>query len=242
VYHRPDKFQEHVRKVHAGSKNIDQITQDSKVPYVPDFLYGCGACNVRLTSWEERITHVADHFYNGFDMNDWREDWATIEENPFRSLPEREASQKWWHQEDDLPWCHLTPHQPVQTKLSAITKDLPACDAEIVDQINHMNQSEAEPQDGIETGNGYNGENNSFGSSLYGTQPMQFGASASHQHPRGRKRQRDDDDKDEDGKRQKPTPSEKPQPTPFANIFFRYNPIKYSIRRDDVHPYISRIL
>ncbi|KAE8374595.1 hypothetical protein BDV26DRAFT_295803 [Aspergillus bertholletiae] len=68
TFRRKDHLVQHLRLTH----NLDAIPviDDWKTP-APVVTSRCGFCDRRLSSWEERVDHIASHFRNGSTMDDW---------------------------------------------------------------------------------------------------------------------------------------------------------------------------
>ncbi|EEU38098.1 uncharacterized protein NECHADRAFT_48111 [Fusarium vanettenii 77-13-4] len=81
VFYRKDHLRQHLRLVHDS--------QFSKWPMegwkleCDDVQSRCGFCDISMTTWTERLDHLAEHFREGKTMADWRGNWgfdsATLE-------------------------------------------------------------------------------------------------------------------------------------------------------------------
>lgn len=71
VFHRKDHLVQHLRLVH-------QLTS---VPLIDDWKFDggpvtsrCGFCDERMRTWDERTSHLAEHFRKGLTMSEWQGD------------------------------------------------------------------------------------------------------------------------------------------------------------------------
>jgi hypothetical protein len=71
VFHRSDKFLNHANSTHHGLIPA-QMLHDAKVEYRINLPHLCGFCDARLPSWAYRCDHIAEHFRNGFTMDQWK--------------------------------------------------------------------------------------------------------------------------------------------------------------------------
>ncbi|KAI9925748.1 hypothetical protein MW887_005554 [Aspergillus wentii] len=71
AFRRKDHLVQHLRLVH----HLDTmpLLDDWKVT-MQSITSRCGFCDASLTSWEERIDHLAAHFRKGLTMKDWKGD------------------------------------------------------------------------------------------------------------------------------------------------------------------------
>ncbi|KJK64604.1 hypothetical protein P875_00011120 [Aspergillus parasiticus SU-1] len=69
AFRRKDHLVQHLRLTH----NLEAIPliDDWKTP-APTVTSRCGFCDRRLSSWEERVDHIASHFRNGSTMDCWK--------------------------------------------------------------------------------------------------------------------------------------------------------------------------
>ncbi|RAL10731.1 uncharacterized protein BO97DRAFT_435846 [Aspergillus homomorphus CBS 101889] len=71
TFRRKDHLVQHLRRTHR-LETLPPI-DDWKVQG-PPVTSRCGFCDLRLSSWEERIDHLGNHFRSGSTMDDWRGD------------------------------------------------------------------------------------------------------------------------------------------------------------------------
>ncbi|PYI30965.1 hypothetical protein BP00DRAFT_397165 [Aspergillus indologenus CBS 114.80] len=71
TFRRKDHLVQHLRRTHH-LETLPQI-DDWKVQG-PPVTSRCGFCDQRLSSWEERVDHLGNHFRGGSTMDDWRGD------------------------------------------------------------------------------------------------------------------------------------------------------------------------
>ncbi|KAE8392828.1 hypothetical protein BDV23DRAFT_181245 [Aspergillus alliaceus] len=68
-FRRKDHLVQHLRLTHR--LDTMPLIDDWKTP-APEVTSRCGFCDRRLSSWEERVEHIASHFRKGSTMDDWR--------------------------------------------------------------------------------------------------------------------------------------------------------------------------
>lgn len=71
IFNRKDHLVQHLRLVHR-LKEIPSLHTWQAQP--PPFFCRCGFCDHNLTSWGERVDHLAGHFRDGATMWDWHGD------------------------------------------------------------------------------------------------------------------------------------------------------------------------
>lgn len=69
TFRRKDHLVQHLRLTH--NLEVIPIIDDWKTP-APTVTSRCGFCDRRLSSWEERVDHIASHFRNGSTMDCWK--------------------------------------------------------------------------------------------------------------------------------------------------------------------------
>jgi hypothetical protein len=81
TFYRKDHLRQHLRLVH-GSEFMKWPMEEWKVKH-EDVLSRCGFCDIDMTTWSERVNHLAEHFKEGRTMADWKGNWgfdaATLE-------------------------------------------------------------------------------------------------------------------------------------------------------------------
>ena len=86
ISYRKDKFKQHYTNAHRGI-NCETHCDGSHFLVSSRFPRRCGFCIThRFSNWEDRITHVGDHFFNDrYDMTRWRviaDDEETNKDDP----------------------------------------------------------------------------------------------------------------------------------------------------------------
>ncbi|PYH42614.1 uncharacterized protein BP01DRAFT_277826, partial [Aspergillus saccharolyticus JOP 1030-1] len=87
TFHRKDHLVQHLRRTHH-LKTLPKI-DDWKVQG-PSVTSRCGFCDQRLSSWDERVDHLSNHFRSGLTMDDWHGDHEfppAIAQRVLNSLP-----------------------------------------------------------------------------------------------------------------------------------------------------------
>lgn len=70
---RKDHLKQHLKLTH----NVDyHASMDAWRSSRTDIVSRCGFCDARLSTWDERVEHLADHFKNGVDMDQWKGGWG----------------------------------------------------------------------------------------------------------------------------------------------------------------------
>lgn len=71
---RKDHLVQHLRLLHGGCPFSPSMEawKDTE----GEFHSRCGFCDNLLTSWDERVDHLADHFRDGAQISDWHGDWG----------------------------------------------------------------------------------------------------------------------------------------------------------------------
>lgn len=74
TFYRKDHLQQHLKLVH-DAKFLRWPMGDWK--YESEVIRSrCGFCGLTMTSWVDRIDHLAEHFKDGKTMADWHGDWG----------------------------------------------------------------------------------------------------------------------------------------------------------------------
>jgi hypothetical protein len=74
TFHRKDHLVQHLRLVHGA-----EFLEWSMTPWmltIPNVRSRCGFCGINMSTWPERIDHLADHFKSGITMASWQGDWG----------------------------------------------------------------------------------------------------------------------------------------------------------------------
>jgi hypothetical protein len=74
TFYRKDHLRQHLRLVH-GSEFKKWPMEDWKFRH-EDVPSRCGFCDVKMTTWSERASHLAEHFKEGMTMADWKGNWG----------------------------------------------------------------------------------------------------------------------------------------------------------------------
>lgn len=70
---RPDHLRQHVKNFHKAS--LQDIVRDRwRKSREAEETWTCGFCMAKLTTWDMRATHMADHFMDGMTMASWSAD------------------------------------------------------------------------------------------------------------------------------------------------------------------------
>lgn len=83
ISYRKDKFKQHCNNAHRGV-SFESHCDGSHFLVFSRFPRKCGFCTThQFANWQDRITHVGDHFFNdGYDMTRWRVVSADEEDDP----------------------------------------------------------------------------------------------------------------------------------------------------------------
>lgn len=74
TFFRKDHLQQHLKLVHGAQFRkfpMEQWKFENE-----EIRSRCGFCNAILSSWTDRVDHVAEHFKEGKTMTDWRGEWG----------------------------------------------------------------------------------------------------------------------------------------------------------------------
>ncbi|KAG5789728.1 hypothetical protein H9Q69_011203 [Fusarium xylarioides] len=74
VFYRKDHLRQHLRLVH-GSEFMKWPMEEWKSRH-EDVISRCGFCDITMTTWSERVNHLAEHFKEGRTMADWKGNWG----------------------------------------------------------------------------------------------------------------------------------------------------------------------
>ncbi|KAL5593396.1 hypothetical protein FOBRF1_012498 [Fusarium oxysporum] len=74
VFYRKDHLRQHLRLVH-GSEFMKWPMEEWKSKH-EDVISRCGFCDIAMTTWSERVNHLAEHFKEGRTMADWKGNWG----------------------------------------------------------------------------------------------------------------------------------------------------------------------
>ena len=82
-FNRKDKLRQHIRNFHPGSEFTDKIADlwKSRQSYA-NKVWPCGFCQVILTDWHLRATHIEKHFLDGMTIDKWRQPEENSESAP----------------------------------------------------------------------------------------------------------------------------------------------------------------
>lgn len=74
TFYRKDHLRQHLRLVHGCKFN--PWSMELWRATIPDVKSTCGFCGLKMTTWQKRADHLAEHFKSGKSMADWRGDWG----------------------------------------------------------------------------------------------------------------------------------------------------------------------
>ncbi|KAI8713973.1 hypothetical protein NCS52_01116400 [Fusarium sp. LHS14.1] len=74
VFYRKDHLRQHLRLVH-DSQFLKWPMEGWKLE-CDNVQSRCGFCDLSMTTWTERVDHLAEHFREGKTMADWRGNWG----------------------------------------------------------------------------------------------------------------------------------------------------------------------
>ncbi|OBS19125.1 hypothetical protein FPOA_10848 [Fusarium poae] len=83
AFSRKDHLKQHLRLVHNAAL-IDLTTKLWKTTQ-PDITSRCGFCQASLSTWPDRVDHLANHFKLGCTMKNWIGDWG-FEDSVLKTL------------------------------------------------------------------------------------------------------------------------------------------------------------
>ncbi|KAL4941354.1 hypothetical protein BDV06DRAFT_4322 [Aspergillus oleicola] len=73
TFYRKDHLNQHLRLMH----NVRFVpSMDQWRSHTTQIISRCGFCGITLTTWKGRADHLATHFKDGADMNQWQGDWG----------------------------------------------------------------------------------------------------------------------------------------------------------------------
>ena len=97
TYSRKDHLVQHVQQFHNATLNRSEVDRWESANEQLNRPWGCGFCGEILPDWDAREAHIAIHFRQGLNMNDWDSsrivpETIQVEEsdealNPRKSLP-----------------------------------------------------------------------------------------------------------------------------------------------------------
>ena len=73
TFYRKDHVKQHLKLLHLAT--FDPLMESWK-SMMSNIKSSCGFCPSVFSSWEQRADHLAAHFKNGADMNDWSGGWG----------------------------------------------------------------------------------------------------------------------------------------------------------------------
>lgn len=74
TFYRKDHLRQHLRLIH-GSEFMKWPMEEWKSKH-EDVISRCGFCDITMTTWSERVNHLAEHFKEGRTMADWKGNWG----------------------------------------------------------------------------------------------------------------------------------------------------------------------
>ncbi|PKY02009.1 hypothetical protein P168DRAFT_328997 [Aspergillus campestris IBT 28561] len=73
TFSRKDHLRQHLRLTH----NVDYDPSMEHWRHLTTRVISrCGFCETNFTTWDARVDHLAEHFKNGVDMDQWKGDWG----------------------------------------------------------------------------------------------------------------------------------------------------------------------
>ncbi|KAK1527822.1 homeobox and C2H2 transcription factor [Colletotrichum paranaense] len=104
TFYRKDHLQQHLKLVH-DAKFLRWPMGDWK--YESEIIRSrCGFCGHTMSSWTDRIDHLAEHFKDGKTMADWHGDWG-FDDNVL-NMVENSVQPYLIHMERNSPWPFTT--------------------------------------------------------------------------------------------------------------------------------------
>ncbi|KAK1633278.1 homeobox and C2H2 transcription factor [Colletotrichum phormii] len=104
TFYRKDHLQQHLKLVH-DAKFLRWPMGDWK--YESEIIRSrCGFCGHTMSSWTDRIDHLAEHFKDGKTMADWHGDWG-FDDNVL-NMVENSMQPYMIHMERNSPWPFTT--------------------------------------------------------------------------------------------------------------------------------------
>ncbi|KAI5465039.1 hypothetical protein BGZ63DRAFT_351527 [Mariannaea sp. PMI_226] len=106
TFFRKDHLQQHLKLVHNAQFSkfpMEQWKYENE-----DIRSRCGFCDLGLTSWSDRVDHIAEHFKDGKTMVDWQGEWG-FDRNVL-DMVENSMAPYLIHYEKHSPWPFTT-HQ-----------------------------------------------------------------------------------------------------------------------------------
>ncbi|EGY23399.1 uncharacterized protein VDAG_04837 [Verticillium dahliae VdLs.17] len=73
-FYRKDHLRQHLKAVHHTK--FESPTMGHWKQTIKDVTSSCGFCGLAMSSWTERVDHLADHFKSGATMAEWLGDWG----------------------------------------------------------------------------------------------------------------------------------------------------------------------
>ncbi|EEY16169.1 conserved hypothetical protein [Verticillium alfalfae VaMs.102] len=74
TFYRKDHLRQHLRLIHQVQ--LEPLLMKSWKTEVMEVRSRCGFCSLALSTWTDRVDHLAEHFKNGMTMADWEGDWG----------------------------------------------------------------------------------------------------------------------------------------------------------------------
>ncbi|KIL94405.1 hypothetical protein FAVG1_02968 [Fusarium avenaceum] len=83
VFSRKDHLKQHLRLVHNAA--LTDLSTRMWRTAQPDIVSRCGFCQASLSTWLDRVDHLANHFKMGCTMSKWVGDWG-FEDSVLKSI------------------------------------------------------------------------------------------------------------------------------------------------------------
>ncbi|KZM27348.1 metal ion binding [Ascochyta rabiei] len=114
-FHRKDHLVQHLKLVHKVDSKHVQL--DRWKTSTLDVQSRCGFCTLAMSTWTERVNHLADHFKAGATMSQWQGDWG-FEDHVLERV-EDSVPPYFIHLEMNTPWPLRASDTPIATLVNA---------------------------------------------------------------------------------------------------------------------------
>ncbi|GME39245.1 hypothetical protein F4810DRAFT_654606 [Neofusicoccum parvum] len=140
MFYRKDHLQQHLKLVHDAQ--FMKWPMEQWKYEIQEIRSRCGFCGLVLSTWADRVDHLAEHFKDGKTIADWQGDWGF--EGPVLDMVENSMPPYLINYERNSPWPFTTHQGPPESPTSAF--ELIQVELEYF-AVNYFNAKHCRPSD-----------------------------------------------------------------------------------------------
>ncbi|GME48147.1 hypothetical protein BGZ63DRAFT_351527 [Neofusicoccum parvum] len=140
MFYRKDHLQQHLKLIHDAQ--FMKWPMEQWKYEIQEIRSRCGFCGLVLSTWADRVDHLAEHFKDGKTIADWQGDWGF--EGPVLDMVENSMPPYLINYERNSPWPFTTHQGPPESPTSAF--ELIQVELEYF-AVNYFNAKHCRPSD-----------------------------------------------------------------------------------------------